>query len=719
MTTKTAPFFSLLLFSLLHSTATAQYPPITNSLLPSDAVSLLSFKSKADSENKLLYALNERFDYCQWQGVKCAQGRVVRFVLQSFGLRGTFPPNTLTRLDQLRVLSLHNNSLTGPIPDLSSLINLKSLSLSRNFFSGAFPLSILSLHRLTILDLSYNNLTGLIPVNLTALDRLYSLKLEWNRFSGTVPPLNQPFLVVFNVSGNNLTGQVPETPTLLKFDASSFSMNPNLCGKVINKACRPRSPFFESPNATSPPRPLGQSAQSQGILVLSPPSPRNDHKRRGLILGLSIGFAVLVSFLVCIFLLIRRSSEGRNSKEPSTASFNEGTTYPEPESSRTANTTQVGECKIKVETKANKVQVEEMAIGSQTVIKRSGSLVFCAGESEVYSLEQLMRASAELLGRGSIGTTYKAVLDNHLIVTVKRFDANKTADTSAEAFEQHMEAVGGLSHPNLVPIRAYFQAKGERLVIYDYQPNGSLFNLIHAGFSSIPIVDFGTKRFSSSADNHGAVLNKIENTTSRVVAFGETRSGTLVSASPFGSRSIRAKPLHWTSCLKIAEDVAQGLAYIHRASWLIHGNLKSSNVLLGADFEARLTDYCLSVLSDSSSVEDPDTVAYKAPEIRKSSRRATSKSDVYAFGVLLLELLTGKHPSQHPYLAPPDMLEWVRTMRVDDGREENRLGMLTEVASVCSLKSPEQRPAMWQVLKMIQEIKESVMAEDNASFGYS
>lgn len=586
-------------------------------------------------------------------------------MLQSFGLRGTFPPNTLTRLDQLRVLSLHNNSLTGPIPDLSSLINLKSLSLSRNFFSGAFPLSILSLHRLTILDLSFNNLTGLIPVNLTALDRLYSLKLEWNRFSGTVPPLNQPFLVVFNVSGNNLTGQVPETPTLLKFDASSFSMNPNLCGKLINKACRPRSPFFESPNATSPPRPLGQSAQSQGILVLSPPSPRNDHKRRGLILGLSIGFAVLVSFLVCIFLLIRRSSEGRNSKEPSTASFNEGTTYPEPESSRTANTTQVGECKIKVETKANKVQVEEMAIGSQTLIKRSGSLVFCAGESEVYSLEQLMRASAELLGRGSIGTTYKAVLDNHLIVTVKRFDANKTADTSAEAFEQHMEAVGGLSHPNLVPIRAYFQAKGERLVIYDYQPNGSLFNLIH------------------------------------------------------GSRSIRAKPLHWTSCLKIAEDVAQGLAYIHRASWLIHGNLKSSNVLLGADFEARLTDYCLSVLSDSSSVEDPDTVAYKAPETRKSGRRATSKSDVYAFGVLLLELLTGKHPSQHPYLAPPDMLEWVRTMRVDDGREENRLGMLTEVASVCSLKSPEQRPAMWQVLKMIQEIKESVMAEDNAAFGYS
>lgn len=171
--------------------------------------------------------------------------------------------------------------------------------------------------------------------------------------------------------------------------------------------------------------------------------------------------------------------------------------------------------------------------------------------------------------------------------------------------------------------------------------------------------------------------------------------------------------------MKIAEDVAQGLAYIHQASRLVHGNLKSSNVLLGTEFEACLTDYCLAVLADSSSTEDPDSAAYKAPEIRKSSRRLTPKTDVYAFGVFLLELLTGKHPSQHPVLVPHDMLEWVRTMREDDGGEYNRLGMLTEVASVCSLTSPEQRPAMWQVLKMIQEIKESAMMEDSASFGYS
>ncbi|KHN10363.1 Putative inactive receptor kinase [Glycine soja] len=293
---------------------------------------------------------------------------------------------------------------------------------------------------------------------------------------------------------------------------------------------------------------------------------------------------------------------------------------------------------------------------------RSGKLVFCCGEVQSYTLEMLMRASAEFLGRGNVGTTYKAVMDSRLIVTVKRLDGEKSAaaGSDGEVFERHMEVVGRLRHPNLVPLRAYFQAKGERLVIYDYQPNGSLFNLVH------------------------------------------------------GSRSARAKPLHWTSCLKIAEDVAQGLAYIHQVSSLIHGNLKSSNVLLGVDFEACITDYCLALFADSSFSEDPDSAAYKAPEARSSSHKCTAKSDVYAFGVLLIELLTGKHPSQHPFLAPADLQDWVRAMRDDDGSEDNRLEMLTEVASICSATSPEQRPVMWQVLKMIQGIKDSATMEDTA-----
>lgn len=123
--------------------------------------------------------------------------------------------------------------------------------------------------------------------------------------------------------------------------------------------------------------------------------------------------------------------------------------------------------------------------GIQRGGRRSGDLVFCERETAAFSLEQLMRASAELLGRGTIGATYKAVMNHQLTVSVKRLHTAQTAAvTSGEAFERHMEAVGGLRHPNLVPVRAYFEAKEERLIIYDYQPNGSLFSLIHGEFSS-------------------------------------------------------------------------------------------------------------------------------------------------------------------------------------------------------------------------------------------
>ncbi|KAK4426387.1 putative inactive receptor kinase [Sesamum alatum] len=621
--------------------------------LPADAVALLAFKSKADLDNKLLYTTNERFDYCQWQGVKCAQGRVVRYIAETFGLRGTVAGATLGRLDQLRVLSLRNNSLSGALPDFSTLINLKTLILDHNDFSGTFPLPILSLHHLSILDLSHNNFTGLLPENLMVLDRLGYLRLDSNSFYGPIPPLNQTILEVFSVSYNNLSGPIPVTPTLKKFKISSFLHNPNLCGEIINKPCR-NSRFFNSSSdggtsaVASPPTPLLQNAQSQqGLSLISSPAQRKHHKNVGLILGFVIGTLFLTAAILSLMALLRKRREAREHLEAiEEAHLADETTNTKAQNGTTLFTLEAEN------SNAESHEAKKLKFPDQKRVVKSGSLVFCSGEEELYTLDQLMRASAELLGRGTVGITYKAVMASQLIVSVKRLDACKTSITSEEAFEQHMEAVGVLRHPNLVPVRAYFQAKQERLIIFDYQPNGSLFSLIH------------------------------------------------------GSRSSRSKPLHWTSCLKIAEDVAQGLAYIHQASKLIHGNLKPSNVLLGPDFEACLTDYCLATLAESSSDDDPDLAGYSAPEVRKSPRRATAKSDVYSFGVLLVELLTGKTPSQHPFLAPPEMPDWVQGMRGDDSDDDIRLRMLVEVAGICRVTSPEQRPTMWQVLKMIMNIKD-------------
>ncbi|CAI8599261.1 unnamed protein product [Vicia faba] len=521
----------IILSLLLLSTTLSNSSKLKTTHSPhSDPTSLLAFKSKADINNHLNFTTKTPF--CNWQGVQCNGPKVVRLILRNIDLAGVFAPHTLTLLDQLRVLSLQNNSLTGTIPDLSGLFNLKTLFLDNNHFSGSLPLSLFSLHRIKTIDFSHNNLSGDIPVDFINLDRLYYLRLSFNSFNGTIPPFNQSSLRTFDVSGNNLSGAVPLTTALSRFQPSSFALNPNLCGEIIRRECRPTTPFFAP--TSSPTVGIGQSADVHG-LIRQPYEKKHKHNRKAVIIGFSTGIIFLILSLTCFAVVVKKQRK-KNGKGSS------GSSVMASDAAATAEAAVVMQMEQERE-------LEEKVKRAQ--VAKSGSLIFCAGESQVYTLDQLMKGSAELLGRGCLGTTYKAVLDNRLIVTVKRFDCGKMGGhVSKEVFERHMESVGGLRHPNLVPLRAYFQANHERLIIYDYQPNGSLFSLIH------------------------------------------------------GSRSSRARPLHWTSCLKIAEDIAQGLSYIHQAWRLVHGNLKSTNVLLGPDFEACVTDYCLSVLTNPSTFDE-------------------------------------------------------------------------------------------------------------------
>ncbi|KAL1068144.1 hypothetical protein V6Z11_D12G177900 [Gossypium hirsutum] len=305
-----------------------------------------------------------------------------------------------------------------------------------------------------------------------------------------------------------------------------------------------------------------------------------------------------------------------------------------------------------------------------------GSLVFLGtGDQQMnYSLEDLLKASAETLGRGTMGSTYKAVMESGFIVTVKRLkDARYPR---LEEFKRHVDLIGRLRHPNLVPLRAYFQAKEERLLVYDYFPNGSLFSLIH-----------GTRTCGGG------------------------------------------KPLHWTSCLKIAEDLATGLLYIHQNPGLTHGNLKSSNVLLGPDFESCLTDYGLTIFRDPDSVEEPGaaTFFYRAPECRDIRKSSTQPADVYSLGVLLLELLTGKTPFQDLVQEHgSDIPRWVKSVREEEtesgddpnsGNEasEGKLQALLNIAMACVAIAPDNRPAMREVLKMIRDVRAEAQVSSNSS----
>lgn len=610
-----------------------------------DAEALLALKVSIDPLNVLQWSQGSG-DVCNWEGVKeCLNGRVSKLVLEKLNLSGTLDERSLNQLDQLRVLSFKENSLSGQIPPLSGLANLKSLFLNNNNFSGDFPATITLLHRLKVLVLSGNKIKGQIPESLVKLPRLYVLYLQDNLLTGEIPPLNQASLKFFNVSNNQLSGQIPVTSALGQFNVSSFTGNIDLCGEVIQKQCN----FGPSVSPSYPVLPKKESS-------------RNHKKKLILILVPSIvGGLLLFLIVTAILIMCSRSRTTRPS------SSNKGVGRVEGEEEATATSSGGG---------GGDNDGKQGGFSWDQGGEGLGKLVFCGpGDQQMnYSLEDLLKASAETLGRGTVGSTYKAVMESGYIVTVKRL--KEARYPRIEEFRGHVEVLGRLRHPNLVPLRAYFQAKEERLLVYDYFPNGSLFSLIH----------------------------------------GSRASG--------GS-----KPLHWTSCLKIAEDLATGLLYIHQSPALTHGNLKSSNVLLGSDFESCLTDYGLTAFRNPDSLEESSASSqfYRAPECRDVRKPLSQQADVYSFGILLLELLTGKTPFQDLVQQHgSDIPGWVRSVREEEtesGDEpassneasEEKLTALLNIAMACVSLAPENRPTMREILRMIREARAEAQASSNSS----
>ncbi|KAG9442325.1 hypothetical protein H6P81_018179 [Aristolochia fimbriata] len=611
----------------------------------SDTEALLALKSSIDPLNALPWPGGS--DVCQWQGIKeCLRGRVSKLVLEFKNLTGRLEEKSLNMLDQLRVMSFKGNSISGPVPDLSGLINLKSLFLCNNQFTGDFPVSLSALHRLKVIVLSGNKISGHIPDSLNKLPRLFTLLLQDNLLTGEIPILNQASLKFFNVSNNLLSGEIPPTPALLQFNSSSFLNNPDLCGEQIRTPCNDAIPPSPTPESSFRPKPQ-----------------RHNHKKKKLIIILVSSIVGLAFALLCFTLLWRCCGDRRKTREP--PRNNKGV----------LGKAEAGAGEGPSSNDAAAVGKGGFAWDGEGL----GSLVFCGGVEQMYSLEDLLKASAETLGRGTVGSTYKAVMESGFIVTVKRL--KDSIYPSLPEFRRQMDVLGRLRHPNLVPLRAYFQAKEERLLVYDYFPNGSLFSLIH-----------GSK--------------------------------------PAGG----GKPLHWTSCLKIAEDLATGLVYLHETVRLVHGNLKSSNVLLGSDFESCLTDYGLHVFRSPDSHDDgggggglgASSLFYRAPESGPPRKSHTPQSDVYSYGVLLLELLTGKTPFQdlvHEHGA--DIPRWVRSVREDEiesgddpasGNEaDGKLSALLNVAVGCVAAAAEDRPTMKEVLRMIREARAEAQVSSNSS----
>ncbi|GLJ08938.1 hypothetical protein SUGI_0098860 [Cryptomeria japonica] len=590
----------------------------------------------------------------KWPYIKCLENsdKVRALILNNINLGGTVDEEALAELSELRVLSLTNCGLSGKVPDLSKLDKLKYGYLDGNNFSGPIRDNMFqSMPALRILRFNNNDISGSMPSALTGLTYLAELSLQNNDLDGRIPELKQDNLTVFNVSFNHLTGKIPESMSQ-RFGKDSFLGNSGLCGSAVDKACKKESGSKLKPWLIV----VIVVADIAGLLILS---------------------------LIFVYFYRRRNmnkEKGSNAANNGRSSSSAMKVFPNEnlwDNGVTQSSTITEESFYKESTKGNNFY------DSNDVNK----LVFFDGSN--FGLEELLRASAELMTKGNFGTVYRAIMDNGSVIVVKRL--REFCKLGEKQFDDYMLFLGKLRHQNILPLKGYF-GKEEKLLLYDFMLNGTLLSLLHG--------------------NRGA--NKVP---------GDNR-----------------KPLDWKARLKIMVGVARGLAYLEkecsaRGIPIAHGHLKSSNILIDAENEPRLCDYALQPLISSPSVHK--MVAYQAPESLKTKAFTPSaKADVWSFGVLLLELLTGK-PSAH---SPPpgkagspeaiDLPRYVNSVVREEwtgevfDREislaksvEGEMLQILQIAMWCTDASPEKRPDIEVVLKKIEQVCER--GEESGSIDYS
>ncbi|KAM0834549.1 hypothetical protein ACQ4PT_063535 [Festuca glaucescens] len=501
-----------------------------------------------------------------WYAVRChpVTNQVLVLRLEYLGLQGPAPDMApLAALPGLRALSFANNNLTGPFPaGFSKLGVLKMLYLSRNRLSGDIPDDAFAPMRgLMKLYLTDNDFTGPIPRSITS-PKLLVLQLSKNRFDGPMPDLDQKGLQLVDVSNNNLSGPVPER--LQHFGVAAFQGNEGMCGPPLAIACPPVSPIGAS-------SPSSDSSGSLKILMIIA------------IAVVAVGGLLAIAG-ISMALLARRKDERHVATETLGGSGGAATA---------AKLQATADPAIKIE----KRDMEQTGSVTAVPAKRGGrrdGLVFLKESGPRFELEDLLRASAEVLGSGNFGASYKTTLLDGTSMVVKRFKEMNGA--GREDFNEHMRRLGRLSHPNLLPVVAYLYKKDEKLFVTEHTANGGLAAFLHGG----------------------------------------ARSG--------------LPKLDWAARLKIVKGVARGLAYLYEELPMLtvpHGHLKSSNVLLDDALEPVLSDYALVPVVTSHHASQV-MVAYKSPECAAAhGGRASKKSDVWTLGILVLELLTGKFPANY------------------------------------------------------------------------
>ncbi|KAH1244640.1 LRR receptor-like serine/threonine-protein kinase ERECTA [Glycine max] len=579
-------------------------------------------------------------------------------------LSGHIPPE-LGKLTDLFDLNVANNNLEGPVPDNLSLCkNLNSLNVHGNKLSGTVPSAFHSLESMTYLNLSSNKLQGSIPVELSRIGNLDTLDISNNNIIGSIPSSigDLEHLLKLNLSRNHLTGFIPAEFGNLRSVMDIDLSNNQLSGLIPEEL-----------------------SQLQNIISLR----LEKNKLSGDVSSLANCFSLsLLNVSYNNLVGVIPTSKNFSRFSPDSFIGNPGLCGDWLDlSCHGSNSTE--------RVTLSKAAILGIAIGALVILfmillaacRPHNPTSFADGSFDkpvnysppklvilhinmtLHVYDDIMRMTENLsekyiIGYGASSTVYKCVLKNCKPVAIKKLYSHYPQ--YLKEFETELETVGSVKHRNLVSLQGYSLSTYGNLLFYDYMENGSLWDLLH----------------------------------------GPTKK----------------KKLDWDLRLKIALGSAQGLAYLHHdcSPLIIHRDVKSSNILLDKDFEPHLADFgiakslCPSKTHTSTYIMG--TIGYIDPEYARTSR-LTEKSDVYSYGIVLLELLTGRkavdnESNLHHLIlsktANDGVMETVDPDITTTCRDMGAVKKVFQLALLCTKKQPVDRPTMHEVTRVLGSLVPSI-----------
>ncbi|PKI52165.1 hypothetical protein CRG98_027435 [Punica granatum] len=581
-------------------------------------------------------------DPCNWKQVQCISGRVTRIQIGSLSVSGTLPPD-IQNLTSLQKFEVMNNKLTGNLPSFAGLSQLQTLLLHHNNFSSIPSDFFSGMTSLQVIDLSYNSfLPWEIPDSLLNATALKNFSANGANVVGKIPDFfnadNFPGMVELQLAMNNLEGGLPSgfvgSPLQsLWLNGQNGETKLNGTIEVLAKMTQLGEVWLHG-NQFSGPIPELSNLKNLWFLSL------RDNQLTGVVpdslLKLpSLKFVNLTNNLL----------QGPTPAFGSSVTVDIGTGASSETYSQSSGRT--GDVHV--------VEARNMVISIQVLRNVTNNF-----------------SEENVLGRGGFGTVYKGELHDGTKIAVKRMESSVVSEKGMTEFKSEIAVLTKVRHRHLVALLGYCLDGNERLLVYEYMPQGTL------------------------------------------------------SKHLFHWKEEGLKPLEWTRRLTIALDVARGVEYLHSLAHqtFIHRDLKPSNILLGDDMRAKVADFGLVRLAPEGkgSIETclAGTFGYLAPEYAVTGR-VTTKVDVFSFGVILMEMITGRKALDETQLEDSvHLVTWFRRMHLNKETfrkaidpvidiDEETLGSISTVAELaghCCAREPYQRPDMGHAVNVLSSLVE-------------